>query len=58
MNITPKGDQKVVVSQEYTVGVTSWPGFVVEMYVGAVVWSIILRRPEWVRWLISWLPGA
>lgn len=56
MNVTPKGEAKVVVSQEYAATNFTWPTLLVELYVGALAWSVILHRLDWANWLLSWLP--
>lgn len=59
MNVTPKGDPKVIISQEGTIssGLPGWLDFLLQTIVGIYVWAIILNRPQWIEWLRSWLPG-
>lgn len=57
MDIKPKGEPKVKIEYEGTVNGMPWMiDFAVQAIVAIVVFAVILNRPEWIAWLLSWLP--
>jgi len=58
MNVTPRGEPKVKIEYEGSINqIPWWIDLFVQAIVGIVIFAIILDKPAWITWLLSWLPG-